>query len=215
MFKITGLTALNVVAIRETIAGEHVVCTATTCTFHMPASEAANLVTDAIREYGGKRHPGASLHAVLRKIRKAESAENTPTDAGVLLDPAETRRRYLAPGAQVAPGTRDPIEGATVTVEPDTVVTDRSFQTASWWSKLALEPGVYEFKRNGSTDMYWATIPGTIIEDYFASSFAGANVQPYDRTKNAGKPGSYSVMRYGYQLREIPNVTLAPEMRVS
>lgn len=104
------------------------------------------------------------------------------------------------------------VTGATVTVEADTIVTDRSFQTASWWRTIRLDPGTYEFKRNGTTSMYWASIPGTIIEDYFPSSFAGASVQPYDKTKNSGKRASYGIMRYDYQLREIPNVTIATEV---
>jgi hypothetical protein len=96
-----------------------------------------------------------------------------------------------------------------VIVEPGTVVTDRSFQTASWWRTLELTPGEYEFERHSNTSMWWATIPGIIIEDYFASNFAGASYQPYDKLKNKGQPANYGIMRYDYQLKEEPEVMLS------
>ena len=100
---------------------------------------------------------------------------------------------------------------AKVTVKPGTIVVDRGFQTASWWRKLELDPGEYEFKESShGSGMFWASIPGTVIEDYFASNFAGASYQPYDTKKNTGQKAGYSVMRYRYQLEDF---TLTSELR--
>jgi hypothetical protein len=98
------------------------------------------------------------------------------------------------------------IEDAVVIVKPGTVVIDRGFETASWWRKLELEPGTYEFKHH-AIGMYWATIPGKIIEDFFPSSLFGYT-GTYDRTKNADKPANYSIMRYRYQLEQNRKVEL-------
>ena len=106
---------------------------------------------------------------------------------------------------------RELIEGKVI-VKSGTIRTSRNFQTASWWEKLELDEGEYEFKvdRPGGY-MYWASVPGTIIEDYFASSFGGASVQSYDRKKNEGRRSTYSVFRYDYQLKDEPVVTLEGE----
>lgn len=75
-----------------------------------------------------------------------------------------------------------------VEVTEPTEYIDRSFPTASWWRKYEIQPGTYEV-------VPWSNLPyynhfkadAVIIEDYFASNFAGANYQPYDRKQNAGK----------------------------
>jgi len=73
--KITGLTALNVRAIREVfplyVQDGEITTTASTATFNMPAAEAAGLVAQAISRLPGRSHPKASLHAVSRKLARA------------------------------------------------------------------------------------------------------------------------------------------------
>jgi hypothetical protein len=66
--KITGLSALNVQALRETMPGVSV--TATTATFHQPVEDALIAVETVIDCLPGRAHPKASLHAVVRKLRR-------------------------------------------------------------------------------------------------------------------------------------------------
>ena len=69
--KITGLTALNVRAIRETIPPDlGVTTTATTATFSMDAADARMLVEATIDRLPHRGHPRQSLHAVRRKLAK-------------------------------------------------------------------------------------------------------------------------------------------------
>lgn len=71
--KITGLTALNVRAIQETIPPDlGVDTTATTATFNMDTRSALALVTATIERLPGRGHPRQSLHAVRRKLLKLE-----------------------------------------------------------------------------------------------------------------------------------------------
>lgn len=78
--KITGLTHHNVRALRElfpgSIAAGHLKVTRTTAEWKtlMP-SAAAIVIEEAIRINGGRAHPGASLHAVARKLRKLAESE--------------------------------------------------------------------------------------------------------------------------------------------
>lgn len=69
--KITGLTALNVRAIREVFTEPGLVTTtATTATFHDSPQGVAALLMVTIDGLPGRGHPKASLHAVLRKVRR-------------------------------------------------------------------------------------------------------------------------------------------------
>jgi hypothetical protein len=70
--KITGLTPLNVAAIRETIPADLGLSelTATTATFSMDAATAHRLVATTISRLPGRGHPRQSLHAVARKLAK-------------------------------------------------------------------------------------------------------------------------------------------------
>jgi hypothetical protein len=69
--KITGLSPLNVRALRETTADNaaRVKLTATTATFDTSAQDALNYVNQIIASLPGRAHPKASLHAVARKLR--------------------------------------------------------------------------------------------------------------------------------------------------
>ena len=64
--KITGLSPLNVRAIRETMSD--VELTGTTATFPGTAQESFERVTGIINSLPGRAHPKASLHAVARKL---------------------------------------------------------------------------------------------------------------------------------------------------
>lgn len=68
--KVSGLTALNVRAIEETISERLVTTTATTATFHCTPEQAVRLVQSTILQLDGRGHPKASLHAVQRKLAK-------------------------------------------------------------------------------------------------------------------------------------------------
>jgi hypothetical protein len=74
MTKITGLTPLNVLALRETqtdlVEAGALVLTPTTATFDMTPREAWARIEETIDGIDGRGHPRASLHAVARKLRK-------------------------------------------------------------------------------------------------------------------------------------------------
>lgn len=82
--KVTGLTLLNVEALHALLAdgyasGNDLRTTATTATFTFPdATDVADWLArrkdDLARQYGTTGHPVASLHAVIRKLRKAQDA---------------------------------------------------------------------------------------------------------------------------------------------
>lgn len=67
--KITGLSKLNVRALRETLTDADVQLTATTATFPGTAAGALEMVTYVISRLPGHAHPKASLHAVARKLQ--------------------------------------------------------------------------------------------------------------------------------------------------
>jgi hypothetical protein len=69
--KITGLTALNVRALEETMRPDLglVKLTATTATFAQDAPQALATIEMTISYLPGNAHPKASLHAVARKLR--------------------------------------------------------------------------------------------------------------------------------------------------
>jgi hypothetical protein len=67
--KITGLSKLNVAALRETYVEGTVELTATTATFPGTAQEALTFLNALILTLPGRAHPKASLHAVARKLR--------------------------------------------------------------------------------------------------------------------------------------------------
>lgn len=75
MIKVSGLTALNVDALAQTVQpDEPVDLTATTAIFHMDAVAALAAVQLAIDVCTGPGHPRASLYAVRRKLVKAGNA---------------------------------------------------------------------------------------------------------------------------------------------
>lgn len=65
--KITGLSKMNVAALRETMP--LVQTTATTATFDGNAAMALSMVELTISRLSGRAHPRASLYAVARKLR--------------------------------------------------------------------------------------------------------------------------------------------------
>jgi hypothetical protein len=71
--KITGLSPLNVRALRETVPADLGLSelTATTATFSMDAASAHRLVATTISRLPGRGHPRQSLHAVARKLQRA------------------------------------------------------------------------------------------------------------------------------------------------
>lgn len=70
--KITGLTDNNLHAIRTTLPAEVVDTTATTATFHV--DNPVQTVEVVMAGLPTRGHPRASLHAVVRKLRKAVQA---------------------------------------------------------------------------------------------------------------------------------------------
>lgn len=68
--KITGLSALNVRALREVERPDFIlVTTATTARFDATPAEALAWVNQTIAKLPGRAHPKASLHAVARKLK--------------------------------------------------------------------------------------------------------------------------------------------------
>jgi hypothetical protein len=102
-----------------------------------------------------------------------------------------------------------------IVVPEPIVVVDRSFETAAWSVTLTLDAGEYEMRpperRYGQHPDYdprlhegwWGRVPGTVVEDYFASLWGGVPISPYDRFKNAGsRDRSYPVHTYGYHFKD-------------
>ena len=81
--KISGLTASNVRALRETfpdsLAEGNLKLTATTATWSVPAHAALTALDGAMSLMPSKGHPRASLYAVVRKLVKAMEAETPST----------------------------------------------------------------------------------------------------------------------------------------
>jgi hypothetical protein len=87
--KITGLNALQVDALHMGLGSSLLVhLTATTATISLPADEALALVVDAKQrlaaKHGATRHPVASIHAPIRKLRAlAKAAAPAPVSPAV------------------------------------------------------------------------------------------------------------------------------------
>ena len=89
MTKLTGLTSLQTDALRQALdekaltapdgSASSVKVTATTATFPWPADETHDRLRwakdDLIFRHGGRRHPVASLHAVIRKAGRLAGRE--------------------------------------------------------------------------------------------------------------------------------------------
>jgi len=77
--RITGLSAMNVRAIRETRAVDLFaeVTSTTATTVHDPADTAIALAS-IISDLPGRGHPRASLHAVVRRLVAAAAAQHNP-----------------------------------------------------------------------------------------------------------------------------------------
>jgi hypothetical protein len=80
--KLSGLTAMQVRALRETLTAEdlgRVTLTATSATFAVDAASALAMVEGAkaraAAQYGGTGHPVQSLHSPLRKLRALAGAD--------------------------------------------------------------------------------------------------------------------------------------------
>lgn len=102
----------------------------------------------------------------------------------------------------------------TVTITEAYEITNRGFATASWWETLTVTPGTYdivaEYRRNERTgnwvaepESYRITVAGTIVADFFGSSFYGVGFGTYDGKANAGKETTYGYFLYGYQADRI------------
>ena len=87
------------------------------------------------------------------------------------------------------------------------------FSYAAWWEDIQVEPGKYpvyvyglsfrsdgEIQERGTPGACYAEIPGTIIADYFASHYFGMPIADYDTSQNRGKPSSYTVHEYLYNV---------------
>lgn len=73
--KITGLSKNNVAALREVLGESSEIheLTATTATFKITPVLAVAVLNDIIANLPGRGHPRASLYAVVRKLKAADS----------------------------------------------------------------------------------------------------------------------------------------------
>src|SRR6478752_2097 len=96
----------------------------------------------------------------------------------------------------------------TVTITETHEITNRGFATASWYEVLNVTPGTYDivatYRRNERTGElvaeptdYSIKVDGTIVRDFFGSSFGGVGFGHYDGAANAGKATSYYHHLYG------------------
>lgn len=99
--KVTGLTALNVAALREVfptaIENGDLRLTATTAT--VDVCDFSHTLAHAMSGLPGRGHPRHSLHAVLRKFRKAELAASTPPETITFEADGTTKVAVVGPPA--------------------------------------------------------------------------------------------------------------------
>lgn len=98
-----------------------------------------------------------------------------------------------------------------VIIEEDQVFHNASFSTAAWWEDVLVKAGKYpayvhdpEIWKNGRLWCHgvYATLPGTVVADYFASLYFGMPISDYDTKKNAGKQSRYTMHMYDYMFAE-------------
>ncbi len=106
--KISGLTASNVRAIRETIP--NVDTTATTATFGTDALSARMLVEATMDRLPTRGHPRASLHAVRRKLAKLAPEGWTPGLEGMRVIRQGAAHRIDSDGRTVDAHTGEGLE---------------------------------------------------------------------------------------------------------
>jgi hypothetical protein len=97
------------------------------------------------------------------------------------------------------------------------------YECAAWWQDVTCEPQTVELRSNG----YWvcARFEGTVTDAYFGSLYCGVPIGTYDKSRDVGGPGAYTVQMYDYDVAEaiakrdgvIGNVqvTLDDDVRVS
>lgn len=102
----------------------------------------------------------------------------------------------------------------TVTITDTYQVTNRGFATASWYEVVDVTPGTYDitarYDRNERTgelevepESYRIQVAGTIVSDFFGSSFGGVGYGHYDTSSNQGKATNYTYSLYGYQADQL------------
>lgn len=94
-----------------------------------------------------------------------------------------------------------------------------TYECAAWYEDVLVKAGkypvyVHDFrvlkhdnpKFNGQIEGHirgtYTHMDGTIVSDEFGARFCGVPVGDYDNSKNAGKPSSYSMMAYMYEVAD-------------
>ena len=83
----------------------------------------------------------------------------------------------------------------TFTVAEPTVYR-KSYETASWYTEVEVQPGEYEVK----TDGYWAlvTMPGKIVGSYFVNRVFHAS--SHHKDEDVGKDATYTIQTQMFSL---------------
>lgn len=79
-------------------------------------------------------------------------------------------------------------------------VTNRGFETASWYETLRCEPQTVTLWSNGYYVSYG--VEGVVIDAYFGSSWGGVALGGYDKERDTGKTSRYTYTYYSYAWAE-------------
>jgi hypothetical protein len=83
----------------------------------------------------------------------------------------------------------------------------KSYETASWYTDVEVQPGEYEV----TTDGYWALIemPGTVVGSYFVSRLLHCSSAHID--EDVGNDATYTIQDNLYQVDKWTNYTPTTE----
>lgn len=75
------------------------------------------------------------------------------------------------------------------------VVVEERFETASWYRRIELKPGVYPMAsaHGGNSQEFFAYVPGVVVASAFPSSFGGHQFGDGNVNKDVGHPAKWPV----------------------
>lgn len=77
------------------------------------------------------------------------------------------------------------------------------FECAAWWERVLVDAGEYPVYEYESKGLYYVSMQGTIVEDYFQSLWCGSRVgSTYDTEKHAGKHAAARTSFYRWSAPE-------------